>query len=39
MALTKLQIDALQNVLDNGILDHDEVALDAMKIVLSDLRK
>ncbi|NYS21837.1 hypothetical protein HFP47_01940 [Leuconostoc sp. DB-1] len=38
MALTKNQIAALQNVFDNGILDHDAEALEALKIVLADLK-
>lgn len=39
MALTKNQIAALQNVFDNGILDHDSEALEALKVVLTDLKK
>lgn len=39
MALTKNQIAAPQNVFDNGILDHDAEALEALKIVLADLKK
>lgn len=39
MALSKEQIAALQNVYDNGILDHDYVAHDALKQVLVDLKK
>ncbi|CAH1854463.1 hypothetical protein C7384_10510 [Convivina intestini] len=38
MALTKSQIQALQSVYDNGILDHDDTARQALAQVLEDLK-
>lgn len=37
MALTRKQYDALKLAFDNGILDHDEVAKDALNIVLAEI--
>ncbi|CAK1221848.1 hypothetical protein FT12353_06630 [Fructobacillus tropaeoli] len=38
MALNKDQVAALQNVYDNGILDHDDKARQALAQVLADAK-
>lgn len=38
MALSKEQVAALQNVYDNGILDHDDRARQALAQVLADAK-
>lgn len=38
MALSEKQVQALQNVYDHGILDHDDVAREALAQVLKDAK-
>ncbi|WP_349532928.1 hypothetical protein [Leuconostoc citreum] len=37
MTLTKQQYDALKTAFDNGILDHDAAAKEALTLVLAEL--